>query len=73
MCRQFAKKVTEDSNQSDTHIALEERGIHDSEHFADCTQQERPPPNDKWHLDEVVITIWAVKHWLWKSGSVGCI
>ncbi len=27
------------------------------QHFADCIRQDRPRPNDKWHLDEVVITI----------------
>ncbi|MGC1503824.1 MAG: IS6 family transposase, partial [Sulfitobacter sp.] len=26
-----------------------------------------PRPNDKWHLDEVVITIGGVKHWLWRA------
>lgn len=24
-------------------------------------------PNDKWHLDEVVITIRGEKHWLWRA------
>lgn len=22
-------------------------------------------PGDKWHLDEVVVTIYGKKHWLW--------
>ncbi len=26
-------------------------------HFADCIRRDRPRPNDKWHMDEVVITI----------------
>ncbi len=25
-------------------------------HFADCIRKDRPEPNDKWHLDEVMIT-----------------
>ena len=25
------------------------------------------PPNDVWHLDEVVITIAGKKHWLWRA------
>jgi putative transposase len=25
-------------------------------HFADCIRRDRPRPNDKWHMDEVVIT-----------------
>ena len=24
-------------------------------------------PSDKWHLDEVVIMIRGVKHWLWRA------
>lgn len=27
----------------------------------------RNPPSDKWHLDEVVISIRGVKHWLWRA------
>jgi putative transposase len=26
-------------------------------HFANCVRRDRPRPNDKWHLDEVVISI----------------
>ena len=26
-------------------------------HFAGCIRRDRPKPNDKWHLDEVVIVI----------------
>lgn len=29
----------------------------------------RPRPNDKWHLDEVVITTGGVKHWLWRAAD----
>jgi len=36
-------------------------------HFATCIRRERPRPNDKWHLDEVVIPIGGVKHWLWRA------
>ena len=36
-------------------------------HFADCIRRERPRPNDKWHMDEVVIPINGVKHWLWRA------
>ena len=37
------------------------------QHFADCIRRDRPWPNDKWHLDEVVITIRGKKHWLWRA------
>lgn len=36
-------------------------------YFAACIRQDRPRPNDKWHLDEVVIPINGVKHWLWRA------
>ena len=36
-------------------------------HFADCIRRDRPRPNDKWHMDEVVITIRGKKHWLWRE------
>jgi len=36
-------------------------------HFADCIRRDRPRPNDKWHIDEVVITIRGKKHWLWRA------
>ena len=36
-------------------------------HFAACIRRGRPRPNDKWHIDEVVIPINGVKHWLWRA------
>jgi putative transposase len=36
-------------------------------HFATCIRRNRPRPNDKWHLAEVVIPINGVKHWLWRT------
>ena len=36
-------------------------------HFANCIRRDRPRPNDKWHMDEVVITIRGKKHWLWRA------
>ena len=36
-------------------------------HFAHCIRRDRPRPNDKWHMDEVVITIRGKKHWLWRA------
>ena len=37
------------------------------QHFAHCVRRDRPRPNGKWHLDEVVITIRGKKHWLWRA------
>ncbi|WP_461406762.1 IS6 family transposase, partial [Falsiruegeria mediterranea] len=36
-------------------------------HFATCIRRERPVPREKWHFDEVVISIRGVKHWLWRA------
>ena len=36
-------------------------------HFARHIKRDRPRSNDKWHLDEVVITINGKKHWLWRA------
>lgn len=36
-------------------------------HFADYIRRDRPAAADKWHLDEVVIPINGVKHWLWRA------
>jgi len=36
--------------------------------FASQIRRRRPAAGDKWHMDEVVITISGVKHWLWRGG-----
>jgi len=36
-------------------------------HFAGCIRRDRLRPNDKLHLDEAVIRINGVKHWLWRA------
>jgi putative transposase len=38
-----------------------------SAYFAACIRRDRPLPNDKWHLDKLVIPINGVKHWLWRA------
>jgi putative transposase len=35
--------------------------------FANQIRRRLPCAGDKWHLDEVVITIAGVKHWLWRA------
>ena len=30
-------------------------------------RRDRPRPADKWHLDEVVLKINGIKHWLWRA------
>jgi len=35
--------------------------------FANQIRRRLPCAGDKWHLDEVVLTIAGVKHWLWRA------
>lgn len=38
-------------------------------HFAGCIPKDRPAPAEKSHLDEAVVPINGVKHWLWRAGD----
>jgi putative transposase len=35
--------------------------------YANELRHRRPPPGDKWHLDEVFLTIQRVRHYLWRA------
>ena len=35
--------------------------------FANQIRRRLPAAGDKWHLDEIVLTIAGVKHWLWRA------
>ena len=35
--------------------------------FANQVRRRLPAAGDKWHLDEVVLTIAGAKHWLWRA------
>jgi putative transposase len=35
--------------------------------YANHIRRRMPAPGDKWHLDEVVISIAGQKHWLWRA------
>ena len=35
--------------------------------FADQIRRRAPARGDKWHLDEVVVTIAGEQHWLWRA------
>ena len=35
--------------------------------FAHQIRRRLPAAGDKWHMDEVVLTIGGVKHWLWRA------
>lgn len=36
---------------------------------ASCIRRDRPGASDKWRIDEVVIAISGVNHWLWRAGD----
>ncbi len=38
-----------------------------SQAFANQIRRRLPAAGDKWHMDEVVLTIAGVKHWLWRA------
>jgi putative transposase len=35
--------------------------------YANQLRRHRPRPGDKWHLDEVFLTINGVRHYLWRA------
>ena len=50
----------------DVEDLLAERGVAVS-YFADQMRQRAPARGDKWHMDEVVISIAGEPHWLWRA------
>jgi putative transposase len=42
-------------------------GLKFGQSFANQIRLRLPAAGDKWHMDEVVITISGVKHWLWRA------
>jgi putative transposase len=42
-------------------------GLKFGREFANRIRRRAPRRGDKWHLDEVVITITGKKHWLWRA------
>ena len=35
--------------------------------FSDQIRQRAPARGDKWHMDEVVVSIAGEQHWLWRA------
>jgi putative transposase len=50
-----------------SHETVRQWGLKFGEVFARRVRQRAPQRGDKWHLDEVVITIAGRKHWLWRA------
>src|ERR1700753_1534793 len=50
-----------------THETLRQWGLKFGQEFANRIRRRAPRRGDKWHLDEVVISIAGKKHWLWRA------
>src|SRR5882757_7595190 len=50
-----------------THETIRQWGLKFGREFADRIRRRAPLRGDKWHLDEVVISIAGKKHWLWRA------
>ncbi len=52
-----------------SHETMRQWALKFGQAFANQIRRRLPAAGDKWHLDEVVLTIAGVKHWLWRAGQ----
>ena len=50
-----------------SHETVRQWALKFGQNFANQIRRRLPEAGDKWHLDEVVLTIAGVKHWLWRA------
>jgi putative transposase len=50
-----------------SHETVRQWALKFGQSFATQIRRRVPAPGDKWHLDEVVISIAGRKHWLWRA------
>src|SRR3954462_6980774 len=50
-----------------TYETIRQWGLKFGREFTNRIRRRAPRRGDKWHLDEVVITIAGEKHWLWRA------
>src|SRR3954454_2695624 len=50
-----------------SHETIRQWALKFGQSFANKIRRRLPAPGDKWHLDEVVISIAGKKHWLWRA------
>ena len=50
-----------------SHETMRQWALKFGHNFATQIRRRLPAPGDKWHLDEVVISIAGRKHWLWRA------
>src|ERR1044072_1602972 len=52
-----------------SHESVRQWALKFGQDFAHRIRPQLPRTGDKWHLDEVVIKIAGVKHWLWRAAA----
>ena len=50
-----------------SHETVRQWGLKFGQAFANQIRRRLPGAGDKWHLDEVIITIAGKRHWLWRA------
>src|SRR5215204_5928348 len=50
-----------------SHESVRQWALKFGQTFANRIRRRLPAAGDKWHLDEVVVKIAGVKHWLWRA------
>ena len=50
-----------------SHETVRQWGLKFGQAFANQIRRRLPRAGDKWHLDEAVVKIAGVKHWLWRA------
>ncbi len=50
-----------------SHETVRQWALKSGQAFANQIRRRLPAARDKWHLDEVVLTIAGVKHWQWRA------
>jgi putative transposase len=50
-----------------SHETVRQWALKFGQDFANQIRRRLPPAGDKWHLDEMVISIAGQKHWLWRA------
>jgi putative transposase len=50
-----------------SHETVRQWALKFGQDFANQIRRRLPAPGNKWHLDEVVISIAGQKHWLWRA------
>ena len=54
-----------------SHESVRQWALKFGQGFTNQIRRRLPAAADKWHLDEVVLTISGVRHWLWRAVDQG--